>query len=148
MSRLERKHMDHESPEWVRAEADYFVTACVAQRNVNHFCTETLGPKILESIRYRNQRLIWFCHMVVLMPDHVHLLVSFPDVPSFAPIIGDWKRWLTTRYSICWQENFFDHRIRKDESFGEKAEYILQNPVRAGLVAHAEEWPYTWIASR
>jgi hypothetical protein len=41
---------------------------------------------------------------------------------------------------------FFDHRLRRDESFGQKADYILHNPVRAGFVEKIEDWPYIWIS--
>jgi hypothetical protein len=43
---------------------------------------------------------------------------------------------------ISWQKSFFDHVLRSDESAAEKWEYVRQNPVRAGLVASADEWPY------
>jgi REP element-mobilizing transposase RayT len=142
-----RKRMNHEPADWLRSEPDYFITACVQRRGVNHFCKPVIGSAILESVRYWNQAEIWFCRLVLLMPDHVHLLVSFPDLPSFSRVVGNWKHWLSTQHDIIWQENFFDHRIRKDESYGEKAEYILQNPVRAGLVDKAEDWPYVWIAN-
>ena len=102
--------------------------------------------RFFESVDYRNKGGIWFCHVILLMSDHIHLLVNFLDTPSFSRVIGDWKHWLSRQHSISWQENFFDHRIRKEESFGEKAEYILRNPVRAGLIDKAEEWPYVWIA--
>ncbi|MCE0498916.1 MAG: hypothetical protein LV481_13330 [Methylacidiphilales bacterium] len=79
------------------------------------------------------------------MPDHVHLLLSFPDMPSFAKVMGDWKRWLAIHHAISWQENFFEHRLRKEESLMQKGDYILQNPVRAGLVKEAKDWPYVWM---
>ena len=43
-----------------------------------------------------------------------------------------------------WQKNFFDHRLRSEEEWEEKTHYIRQNPVRAGLVGSAEEWPYVF----
>ena len=48
------------------------------------------------------------------------------------------------RYEIPWQRDFFDHRLRHEESFflKKKATYIRLNPVRAGLVAIPEEWPH------
>ena len=49
-------------------------------------------------------------------------------------------------HAIVWQENFFDHRLRTDETLGGKADYILQNPVRAGLAKNIEDWPYVWKA--
>jgi len=41
-----------------------------------------------------------------------------------------------------WEEGFFDHLLRNDESMGEKWDYIQQNPVRAGLVNDPDDWPY------
>ena len=141
-----RKRLDHTPADWLRDEPDYFITVCADPRGVNHFCNPALGPVVLESVRHRNDRQIWFCHLVVLMPDHIHLMVSFPNLTSFSSVIGNWKHWLSRKHAISWQENFFDHRIRKEESFGEKADYILQNPVRARLIDKAEDWPYVWIA--
>jgi putative transposase len=141
-----QRRLDHKPPDWLREEPDYFITVCAQPRGVNHFCNTSVGPAILESVQHRNEKQIWFCHVVVLMPDHIHLMVSFPDLASFSGVIGNWKHWLSRKHSISWQENFFDHRIRKDESFGEKAEYIFQNPVRAGLIDKVENWPYVWIA--
>ena len=42
----------------------------------------------------------------------------------------------------AWQDGFFDHLLRNGESYGEKWNYVRMNPVRAGLVAHPEDWPY------
>jgi putative transposase len=144
MNKPIHKDMDHEPPDWIGPGSIYFITVCAEKRNINHFCNPTLGPILLESIHHRHKREIWYCHLAVLMPDHIHLLLSFPDIPSFSGIIGSWKHWLTRVHAISWQENFFDHRIRQEESLGEKAEYILMNPVRAGLIDKLEDWPYVW----
>jgi len=45
--------------------------------------------------------------------------------------------------SPIWQRGFFDHLLRNDESYGEKWNYVCQNPVRAGLVMNAADWPYS-----
>jgi REP element-mobilizing transposase RayT len=47
-----------------------------------------------------------------------------------------------TKKSRLWQPGFFDHILRNDESYSEKCEYVRENPVRAGLVQQAEDWPY------
>jgi REP element-mobilizing transposase RayT len=79
------------------------------------------------------------------MPDHIHLLLSIsPDQPM-AKVIGLWKHWLAREHGVIWQPNFFDHRLRNEESINQKGDYILQNPVRAGLVGRAEDWPYVWM---
>lgn len=41
-----------------------------------------------------------------------------------------------------WQRGFFDHVLRSDESYAQKWDYVRENPVRAGLVKRAEDWPY------
>jgi REP element-mobilizing transposase RayT len=142
-----RKHLDHQPPHWVQEAAVYFITVCAEPRQINHFCHPLVGAEVIQSIRQYHDKGRWFCHLVVLMPDHIHLLLSFPDVPSYSRQIGEWKKWLVKRHAISWQENFFDHRLRVNENFKQKAEYILQNPVRAGLVQKMTDWPYVWRSS-
>ncbi len=62
--------------------------------------------------------------------------------------LADWKRYTCTKGGIDWQRDFFDHRLRKDESYIEKAHYIRMNPVRAGLIARSEDWPHVWESKR
>ena len=76
------------------------------------------------------------------MPDHVHFLLRFTQDVGMKEAIECWKRYTATHADIRWQRDFFDHRLRRDENFEEKADYIRQNPVRAGLVKKAEDWPY------
>lgn len=81
------------------------------------------------------------------MPDHVHLILAFPDGDErLQTIMSKWKEWTAKSLNIAWQRDFFEHRLRKEESFREKADYILANPVRAGLIEKAEDWPYVFIA--
>ncbi|MGI9172622.1 MAG: transposase [Chthoniobacterales bacterium] len=46
------------------------------------------------------------------------------------------------RTPVIWQRGFFDHLLRNSESYSQKWNYVEQNPVRAGLVENAEDWPY------
>jgi len=79
------------------------------------------------------------------MPDHVHLFVAGSKEFELA----GWVRLLKGSLSKAiaaprphWQEGFFDHLIRRSESYRQKWEYVWQNPVRGGLVKEAEDWPY------
>jgi len=58
--------------------------------------------------------------------------------------VAAWKRLTARRYSVVWQRDFFDHRLRSDESFEQKVAYIRDNPVRKALVKDASAWPYAW----
>jgi putative transposase len=49
---------------------------------------------------------------------------------------------LQGKQNSLWQPGFFDHVLRSDESYAQKWEYVRDNPVRAGLVASWQEWPY------
>lgn len=60
--------------------------------------------------------------------------------------IRDFKRWTARIGKFRWQDDFFDHRLRHDESVREKAEYILMNPVRARLTDDPDAWPHRFIA--
>ena len=76
------------------------------------------------------------------MSDHLHLFIGVPGNAQLSNLIRDFKRITTRIAKIDWQRNFFDHRLRHDESQAEKHEYIRQNPVRGGLIAEGEESPY------
>ena len=136
--------LKHETPDWVKPDATFFVTVCAQDRKQNTFCHPEMGKTVLDSIKWRNEQRLWYCELGLLMPDHAHLILNFPEQTEVSTGIRDWKSWLAKKHGIVWQRNFFDHRLRHDEIFDEKAHYILQNPVRARLIARAEDWPHIW----
>ena len=83
-------------------------------------------------------------HLLLLMPDHLHCLVSFPKTSEMRRIVASWKGITAKNSRIQWQRDFFDHRLRGSESTSLKIRYISENPVRAGLVSKAEDWPFVW----
>jgi putative transposase len=137
-----RPRLDHEIPSWVRPGAIYFVTVCAELRGKNHFCHPAIGKKIFESVAHRHWAQIWHCELVLLMLDHIHLLLSFPHDRYLSISVRMWKHWLRSTLHIRWQKNFFDHRLRDQENLIQKADYILQNPVRTGLIEDSRDWPY------
>ena len=138
-----RKSYLHEVPSCVDPDAsDYFITVCCQQRGTNQLCTSEVGPILLSSARFYHEQRKWFPSPFVLMPDHLHMLVGFGRECGIADTIGAWKRYTSRHCGIEWQRNFFEHRLRSTERTSEKAAYILQNPVRAGLVQDASAWPW------
>ena len=95
-------------------------------------------------------------HAVVVMPDHVHLIItplrdedgwmySLPDIMrSIKGRAAHNINHALRRTGPVWQEEFFDHVLRCNESLAEKVEYICENPRRAGLVREREEYPWLW----
>jgi len=84
------------------------------------------------------------------MPDHVHFFcLAELNAKSLVAFMQAWKQWTSKRIALkvklsghIWQEEFFDHILRSSESYGQKWDYIKENPVRAKLVASSEQWPW------
>ena len=144
MPYVSRKSFDHITPYWIEAGRLYFVTICTSPRHANQLCRPMIAAKIFEAARFYQTRTRWHVELLLLMPDHLHGLIGFPDTESMPAVIRAWKHYLAASLDIVWQRDFFDHRIRDKRGHQEKAAYIIENPVRAGLVERREDWPYVW----
>jgi REP element-mobilizing transposase RayT len=80
--------------------------------------------------------------LVVLMPDHLHAILSVFGNRSLESTVSSWKRLTAKRLKILWQRGFFDHRLRSESSAQQKWNYVSMNPVRSGFVERPEDWPY------
>jgi len=145
-----RKRLPHDIPPWVDPNREiYFITINCQKRGRNQLARPEIADPLFETVRHRRDTFIWWPHLFLLMPDHLHALLSFPPSGKrFKIVLSKWKEWTAKQLPIDWQTDFFDHRLRRDESLREKADYILANPVRAGLVQHAEDWPYVFFGDK
>ena len=91
----------------------------------------------------------------VVMPNHVHLVcTALADgegpfsIPEIMHAIKSESAHRINkalgRKGRVWQDDSFDHVLRNDESLAEKIAYVLENPVRAGLVATPSEYRWFW----
>ena len=126
-----------------------FVTTCTHDRRQVLAC-EDLQEICLEVWHNAEKLYGWVVGRYVLMPDHVHFFCgNVQDEHSLSTFVGKWKEW-TAKYSHrrhdlvppLWQTEFFDHLLRSSESYDQKWQYVLENPVRAGLVRQVNDWPY------
>ena len=140
----QRKILPRETPDWVTSGDIFFITVCSSQRGANSIAHPVTAAAIFAATEHYQLHLRWHVRLQLLMPDHVHMLVSFPRAESMRNTVAAWKHFLAKQHGIEWQRDFFDHRLRSHESLDEKAHYIRQNPVRAGLVVDAVTWPYVW----
>ncbi|MBI5684427.1 MAG: transposase [Verrucomicrobia bacterium] len=139
-----RKKLPHQIPPWVEEGSFFFTTICCREKGRNQLCHDDAGQKVLSTVAYYHEHLKWHCVLFVLMPDHAHGILSFPREPGVAATIKAWKSYQKRFHGIEWQEGFFDHRLRDRFSLEEKLAYVLQNPVRKGLCARPEDWPYVY----
>jgi putative transposase len=142
-----RQKLPHEVPLWIDpAKETYFITVCCERRRENQLARISVADPLFETIAYRNDTGICYAHLVVLMPDHIHMLVSFGETKRrIRTTVSKWKEWTAKQLALRWQRDFFEHRLRREESAREKADYMLHNPVRAGLVSEPEDWPFVFI---
>jgi REP element-mobilizing transposase RayT len=144
-----RKRLPHETPlGLLPEEAMFFITICAADRGSDDLLRDGRAAGLLEAVRYRQTNGIWWCRAFVVMPDHVHGLIRFPSPEH--PLqreMRELKKYTARMLGIGWQKDFFDHRLRREESEREKADYILRNPERAGLVEDWREWPHFFVAA-
>ena len=128
----------------------YYITACTYNRRrildrppcTMHSFNLQFG---LRAPEYR----VWIGRYVI-MPDHIHLFAGFrPESISVSAWIKSLKNATSKTlrkggfHGPHWQKGFFDHVIRSQESYDQKWLYVRDNPVRAGLVRSADEWPYS-----
>ena len=136
-----RKKLDHRGPLSIDiADAVYFITIAAEDRDTPVLTNN--ARTIMDAARFYQSTGKWFLHILLVMPDHIHMLVHIPPADTLRNVIGHWKTYLTTQCGIRFQTNFFDTRIRDDAHFAEKWKYICRNPVARGLVKTPREWPH------
>ena len=126
----------------------FFITICCEPRGHNQLAKPEPAKRLFDSVRFLQERGDWWIGCLLLMPDHLHALAMFPTAKPLARVVSEWKKYVARTIGIQWQTDFFDHRLRQDESFREKEDYIWQNPVRAGLVKTQDDWPYSWPSQK
>jgi REP-associated tyrosine transposase len=140
-----RKRLDHTTHFAGRFGAVYFVTICCQKRGLNQLCDERTSKVLFDSARIYHERGRWNLNLLLLMPDDLHALIGIDGRGSLSQLIRDYKRITAKVARVEWQRNFFDHRLRHDESLTAKFAYVCQNPVRAGLISNECDWPYMFI---
>ena len=137
------QRLQHEVPSWVdRSGAVFHIRIRAALDAGVELTDENLAPELLASVIEYTSRHVWWPTLFLIMPDHIHTLLSFGATRRMSRVVGDWKKWHQLKHGVVFQENFFDHRLRRDESLEQKALYIRRNPVVKGLCSRLEDWPW------
>lgn len=87
----------------------------------------------------------WSVGKYVVMPDHLHLFCAPQDLEcEIEAWIAYWKRQFGKLQPSAprFQSRGFHHRLRRSDNYEAKLDYVLNNPVRAGLVEHVDSWPF------
>jgi len=124
----------------------HFVTFCCYHRD-SFFASDASRPvfeSALERVR-RSFRLRVYGYVV--MPEHIHLLVSEPERDTLADALKSLKQGVSRRLignaDHFWQKRYYDFNVRNHAQFVEKLNYIHWNPVKKGLCDRPEDWPWS-----
>ena len=119
-----------------------------AQGRMQYFEDREFNDKVTAVLCHLAKAYRFKITIYCLMPTHLHMLIN-PGTRSLVDFIAEFKKKTsglareTRGIDKLWQRSFFDHRIRSNESAAEQYDYILANPVRAGLVTNPNDWPWT-----
>ena len=159
-------------PHWIPTDAIVFVTWRLAEsappeqgRRSHCWVQSGSGPfwllnagiaaMLTDALRYGEAtRQFYRLYAWVIMPNHVHVILQ-PRIELSA--VMRWLKGRTSRMAnrmlgrtgtAFWQDESFDHWIRCSQELAELIEYIESNPVKAGLVEAASEWPWSSAGER
>ena len=139
----------------------YFITIITYNRE----------PLLIENIdllrdafRRSKQKYTYVIDAIVVLPDHLHMIITPKDPKAYSKIISHIKRSFNygldtalkhrlkiqlshskykRKHSGIWQERFYEHTIRNEKDRLEKMIYIQNNPVKHDLTERIDEWEYS-----
>lgn len=135
----------------------HFVTfSCYKRRKfLQH---ERAARIVIGNLGSRLARHNGICLGFVIMSDHVHALIWFPETGQLSPFMNEWKNQSSIALKVLlrtefpnywatiddadpiWQRRYYDFNIWTRQKVEEKLDYMHLNPVRAGLVKRAVDW--------
>ena len=143
------RHFDYSQKGYV-----YYITICT-QNKTKYFSNNEIAQIIKDEIKFRGEKneILPYCYCI--MPDHLHMLLSLGSL--YEKRLHDWiiafKRYTArvakNKFKIqqLWQRDFYEHIIRREDSLIQKAEYIVNNPVREGIVEEWDDYLHSWITN-
>lgn len=148
MTMREKKH--RLPREYYRGNVSVAFTLCLKRDTVAGFtlCDPEIVNVLIQVLTSPAVKTACIVPVYCFMPDHQHMIISGTnnDADLWNAVVSYKQRtgfWLARhKPSISWQKDFYDHIIRKEEDLAVQVRYILDNPVRKGIVASGHEYPY------
>jgi REP element-mobilizing transposase RayT len=149
---------------YAATEYEYHFTVC-ARHQGKPFANESLANEVIKSLLWTKNQYNWLLYCYCLMPDHLHFMCRLTDsdakmlnagargiVPEgVLDHLGRFKSFTTnTSWKLgfrgkLWQKSSYDRVFDMAKPFEQVVLYVLENPVRKGLAADWEQWPYSKI---
>lgn len=163
--RRKNHHLDANA--YRQVEPCYCLTLC-ARSHGRPFLLVPVANGVAQALRHCRDRGLCAVYAYCLMPDHLHVILRLlpagaatatdvdplEDIPvqELKALVAGFKRYTTTqvawRHGLTgklWQRDFYDHIGRKSEDIEAQCRYVLNNPVRGGLVEDWHKYPWCGI---
>jgi len=137
----------------------YYITVVTHQRNP--ILIENISL-LRESFRLSKEKYPYIINAVVIMPDHLHMIISPENAEDYPHIVRTVKQHFSRHcpshyyahlqqsvsrnrkgYSPVWQKRYYEHTIRNEKDMFEKVQYMYHNPVKHGYVDEPDQWEYS-----
>jgi putative transposase len=133
---------------WTAPGWTYFVTT-KTWLNISVFQVQETAEIVIRKILEYRDKGNYLLHEFVLMPNHLHLLLSPSDSSSLEKAMQLIKggssheiHKVRENKMQVWQPGFHESRVRDSSDYKKKADYIIFNPVAAKLVGRPQDWPH------
>jgi len=130
----------------------HFITF-TCYRRLPRLATCELRDLVVAALEHARRRYLFRVYGFVVMPEHVHLLISEPERATVAHAMQSLKissakravglRERAEQESRLWQGRYYDRNVRDYEEFVEKLRYLHSNPVKRGLCARPQDWRWS-----
>lgn len=153
---------------YTESDCEFFFTIC-ARHQGRPFSNPELAEAVIDALLWRKKHHNWTLYCYTLMPDHLHFVLQLPVhqvryfnagarglVPEgLLDQIGNFKKYTTETIwwkhggtGRLWQQSSYDRVVRYNKSIEPVVQYILENPIRRGLVAKWQDYPYSAIVDK
>jgi REP element-mobilizing transposase RayT len=130
-----------------KGEVSAIFTLCIKDR-VTLFTKPDVVSAFIDILKEITLKGNYIIPVYCFMPNHQHLIVRGTKVSCdvrqaivhYKQKTGFWM--ITNKINAKWQKDFYDHIIRKHEELPTQVRYILDNPVRKGLVPYWQDYPF------
>jgi hypothetical protein len=130
----EKKSLPHDVLMWVDPHREiYFVTINCQERGRNRLALPEISARLFETVRHRQEKFLWWPHVFLLMPDHLHALVPFP--PAGKPlqtVVCQWKEWTAKKPASAGSGTFLKIPCERNLSHARKTGHSSILPTARG----------------
>jgi REP element-mobilizing transposase RayT len=125
---------------WSQAGGTYFITCCTVKKQ-RDLTEQSIVAVLSRAVEQAGAQGDVVTLAFTVMPDHVHWLLSLGARLTLGRVIARWKsqtRAALEIFDLHWQRDFFEHRLKPDESVEPYALYVFLNPYRLSLCPSSE----------